>query len=365
MLSNKTVRIQIIKSLGLLGLGICGFPVDAARAATTELLVNGSFESDFTGWTASGNQSVQSAAPYVAIDGTKLAVFNGSNLAPSAVLSQTFATVAGQTYTLAFSAGVLAYNTNSQTIQATVTGSSSLLSQTIIINGLGGGSINWQPQTFTFVANSASSTLTFRDLSTVTNSLDLLLDNVRVTYDAPPPIVPTVALYSMNLGWDAVPDTTLTGYRVHVGTQSLQYTTVYDAGLATVFPIPALEYGKTYYFVVSAIGSSGLESVLSDELAVTIATPPLPTGGQVVLAGSGQPGLQWTFPRSALSSSPDFIVSASPDLVNWTPVGTVSSSQSTGGDAQTLQFAWPIQTPATQMFYRLTARNWIGDSRLP
>ena len=144
-------------------------------------LVNGSFESGFQGWTNSGNQGIYSSAPYAATDGVKLVAFNTSNLPPNAVLSQPFGTVAGQTYTLAFDAGVLSYNRNSQTMLVTVTGSATLLSRTITIAGAGGGTNRWLPQSFTFVANSTMATLTFRDQSTSTDALDLLLDNVRVT----------------------------------------------------------------------------------------------------------------------------------------------------------------------------------------
>jgi len=151
-------------------------------ASGASILANGSFESDFTGWTVTGNVFIElAAAPYTSTDGSKLVVFNGGQTTPNGVLSQTFATVAGQTYTLAFDAGVLAYNKNPQTLGVTVTGSGSLLSQTITINGLGGGATHWVSQSFTFVANSTTATLTFKDQSTSTNNLDLLLDNVRVT----------------------------------------------------------------------------------------------------------------------------------------------------------------------------------------
>jgi hypothetical protein len=149
---------------------------------------NGSFESGATGWTATGNLVIGS--PYsVATHGTKLVAFNSGDLTPNGVLSQTFATVAGQTYTLAFDAGVIANNTNSQNLLVTVAGTSSLLSQAIVINGLGGLATHWVPQSFTFVADSASATLTFRDQSATSGSLDLLLDKVRVT----PVILPQVA----------------------------------------------------------------------------------------------------------------------------------------------------------------------------
>jgi len=156
----------------------------AVTGVAAVILVNGSFELNYTGWTTSGNQFIESSAPYVASDGTKLVAFNGGQSTPNGVLSQAFATTAGQTYALAFDAGVLAFNTNSQTLLVSVTGSGSLLAQSITLFGAGGGSTRWTPQNFTFVANSATTTLTFSDQSSSTNNLDLLLDNVRVTVAA-------------------------------------------------------------------------------------------------------------------------------------------------------------------------------------
>ena len=151
-------------------------------------LVNGSFESGFTGWTATGSQHIQTVSPYIATDGTKLIGFNGGDQTPNAILSQSFATLAGQTYTLTFDLGVLAFNTNSQTMQVVATGTSNLLTRTIVVNGVGGGINRWFAQTFTFIANSQTTTLTFRDQSTTSLGLDMTLDNVRVTG---PPIVNT------------------------------------------------------------------------------------------------------------------------------------------------------------------------------
>jgi hypothetical protein len=143
-------------------------------------LANGSFESGFIGWTASGNIDLRSTAPYAAREGTQLAAFNTNQRFPNGVLSQTFPTNAGQSYTLRFEVGVLAYNTDAQALQVTATGNTELLARTITVNGLGGGAIRWVPQNFTFVANSSATTLRFRDISTTSNALDLLLDNVRV-----------------------------------------------------------------------------------------------------------------------------------------------------------------------------------------
>ena len=145
------------------------------------IVVNGSFETDYTGWTKTGNQAIESTLPYKATAGSKLVAFNGGDQPANAVLSQTFATVLGKTYTLAFDVGVLSYNKSQQKIQVTVAGKKSLLSKTITLTGLGGGTNLWVPQSFTFVADRTTATLNFRDQSTATIGIDLLLDNIRIT----------------------------------------------------------------------------------------------------------------------------------------------------------------------------------------
>jgi lysophospholipase L1-like esterase len=148
-------------------------------------LVNGSFESALDGWTVTGNvQSRTNGAPYSATDGTKIAAFNTSNTTPNGTLSQSFTTAPGATYTLAFDVGVLAYNTLSQQFQVTCTGTSNVLTRNVTVLGPGNGTTRWTPQSFTFTADSSSTVLTFRDISSATNALDLLLDNVRLSDSA-------------------------------------------------------------------------------------------------------------------------------------------------------------------------------------
>lgn len=165
----------------------------------TVSLVNGSFESGFDGWTRSGNMTVQSASPYAATDGTKLVAFNTGQTTPNGLLSQSFATVAGQTYRLTFDVGVLSFNKSTQSMRVSVTGSGTLLAQTISLARVGSTSVRWLPQTYTFVANSALTTLSFSDLSATSDSIDLTLDDVTVSVvtsagSAPPPPVAVSSL---------------------------------------------------------------------------------------------------------------------------------------------------------------------------
>ena len=82
---------------------------------------------------------------------------------------------------MAFDIGALSFsNQDAQSLQVTVQGSASLLDQTISVLGPGNGT-SYAPRSFVFVANSTTTTLTFRDVSLTTENIDLMLDNVRVT----------------------------------------------------------------------------------------------------------------------------------------------------------------------------------------
>ena len=170
---------------------------------------------------------------------------------------------------------------------------------------------------------------------------------------------------TVTLIWEPDPAANIQDYRVYVGTQSGQYAQIYDAGAMNSIAIDQLQVGPTYYFAVVAISTSGLESPLSAELVVDFAPPPLPTETQVTVAETGGFKLQWTFPTSALSSSPEFIVEASPDLVNWLQVATVDPNNSLLGSGPAQHFSWPAPITADRMFYRLTGVNWLGRSTAP
>ena len=151
-------------------------------------ITNGSFENAYAGWTATGNQDIASDFPYEATDGTNMVAFNGGNSTPNGILSRTFATVSGRTYALTFDMGVLANgNAYAQRLQVSVQGATSLINDTPTLNALGGSgyTVRWSPLRYTFTANSATTTLTFSDVSTVTNAIDLLLDNVRICAPQP------------------------------------------------------------------------------------------------------------------------------------------------------------------------------------
>jgi hypothetical protein len=81
---------------------------------------------------------------------------------------------------------------------------------------------------------------------------------------------------SVTLGWDA--SSGASGYDVHYGTVSQNYSNVYSAGSVTAATITNLTPGTTYYFAVGAYGSLGVEGPYSAEMSYTVPvarpTPP-------------------------------------------------------------------------------------------
>jgi hypothetical protein len=112
---------------------------------------------------------------------------------------------------------------------------------------------------------------TSTNLSTWAAATNTASTNVNLTYNAnnmrafrlwasnAPP-------QSASLVWNAsVPATGVTGYYIHYGTATGNYTNRIDAGLASSTVVNNLQVGRTYYFVTTAYTASGMESGYSNE----------------------------------------------------------------------------------------------------
>jgi hypothetical protein len=178
-------------------------------------------------------------------------------------------------------------------------------------------------------------------------------------------VIPPLSSHSATFSWTAVPEHTAGNYRLAIGTSSGQYTQYHDVRLASEFRVDGLEFGRTYYAVVTAVGDDGLESPPSVELAFTVAPPPLPAGVELGFDASGGPLLRWSYARAALGTSPEFVIQTSGDLQRWTVLETVIGNPPGGEDGELLRFSRAIDGSAAQKFFRLTARNWMGESTGP
>jgi len=174
----------------------CLFSVGANAATIT----NGSFETgDFTGWisTGTGNNVTPNEG---STDGIYAASFNGGEVVGNGTLSQSFTTVIGNTYLLDLDYGVFGVPTNSipntQSLRVELIGGSTLLSQ--ILTDTGSNPNVFTTYSFGFTADSTSTTLSFTDLTTLSQSAstDFVIDNVSVS---PVPVPAAAWLFGSGL----------------------------------------------------------------------------------------------------------------------------------------------------------------------
>jgi len=101
---------------------------------------------------------------------------------------------------------------------------------------------------------------------------------------------------SVNLAWDATPDSAVTGYLVSYGNSSRAYNKTLDVSTRTTASISGLAEGQRYYFAVQAYTAAGLKSAFSTEVSTIInsgvpAELVSPSAGSII--GSSTQAFTW------------------------------------------------------------------------
>jgi len=164
-------------------------------SAHANLVVNGSFEDDLAGWSASGAVVVNGED--FPSDGVKAVVFNYGNVVPSGLISQSFPTVPGTQYTLEFDYWGWA-TPNLQRLGVQVAGNAVLITRVVTAYG-SLPPVDYHTFRGHFVADSTVTTLTFKDLTPPKSTVasDLVLDRISVS-EQDPHIAGTVDGYRPN-----------------------------------------------------------------------------------------------------------------------------------------------------------------------
>src|SRR5438270_10849822 len=178
-----------------------GFESPALAAGGGQVLHGGS--TGITGWTVGGtggpvsfqNGTVGGVSP---LDGHQHILFNAGDTSPGTTIFQTFSTVVGQIYTVSFTVGRVFPGTGTVSLHAEVAASGGAVLGSV--NAVAPSSVGYgSAQTLTFTATTSSSTVTFKDTSSATVAVDVLLDNVSVAASSPA-VVPKCSLESRSLG---------------------------------------------------------------------------------------------------------------------------------------------------------------------
>jgi hypothetical protein len=154
--------------------------------------------------------------------------------------------------------------------------------------------------------------------------------------------VPVSVPTSVSLAWNPSPDPAATGYRVHYGVASGQYTNSLATGNTTSVTIPRLLPGVRYYFAVTAHNGSGEQSPFSNEISYQ---PVAPGGAQLTV----QPTPARQMPLTVWGQSGhSYQIEASQDLKTWSVIATVIP-----GSSGSVNFTDVNAASFTRRFYRL------------
>jgi len=144
---------------------------------------------------------------------------------------------------------------------------------------------------------------------------------------------------SATLAWDKSPSTNVTGYRLHYGVASRNYTnSVVMTGNLTTNTVRGLVSGVRYFFVVTAYTASGLQSDPSNEISFVPSPPTFPISvtstNRASLTVRGLAGQRHS-------------ILATQNFINWTVIATV-----TLGASGSVNFTDPNAASYSRRFYR-------------
>lgn len=127
---------------------------------------------------------------------------------------------------------------------------------------------------------------------------------------------------TVTLAWDPSPEPDVAGYILYYGPASTVYTNSIDVGNAVTGRVSGLTVSATYFFVVTAYNTAGLQSDPSNEIQYTVPQPGAgpsisAIGNQTVAQGSPAVVIPFTVNEAGLSAASLVVAgtSSNPGLV--------------------------------------------------
>jgi hypothetical protein len=147
---------------------------------------------------------------------------------------------------------------------------------------------------------------------------------------------PASALQSVTLVWGPSTSASVAGYNIYYGGANGDYTNMIPVGNVTNVTVTGLLDGTTYYFAAKAVNASGTESGFSNQTSYSVPTP----AASLNAATHGKGGFGFV-----VNGVPGYkyVVEASTDMINWTPLET-----------NTVPFSYsdPAASQFSRRFYR-------------
>jgi Fibronectin type III domain len=119
---------------------------------------------------------------------------------------------------------------------------------------------------------------------------------------------------NITLAWNPSASSNIVGYDVYYGGLNGIYTNEIPVGNVTNVAVAGLLGGTTYYFVVTAVNNSGIQSSFSSQVPYTV--PNAPVLGSPVYSGGSL-----SFSVTGISGN-SCVIEVSTDLINWIPLET-------------------------------------------
>ena len=136
----------------------------------------------------------------------------------------------------------------------------------------------------------------------------------------------TIQAATVRLGWDRNPESDVVEYKVYIGNATRNYIRIISAGNNTEQLVPDLSRGVTYFFAVTAVNSSGLESDYSNEVSYTTPDRPSPPSNPRVQLESAAIDWRGVTNRTGTMVQPVLIVPGESGVAVRATVSTPSGS---------------------------------------